>query len=784
MEEPSVLDYIKDKLAFWRKPSISIPPEKKPEVELVVPGSAIVAEGEQPVPKKIEQPAVLEPPFKVAELPFFTFAALIFALLAQRTVEPPGRDAITAAIFYALAAVGLVVATWRKEIQPATLPASISLHDQYHYRWMPLLVGWLLAIAAFWDFGKGVFTPRNTILWVFAIVALVWAFWIGKPDLHGRYTWLQTYLRSKEWNLQISFWTLLLLFVTSAILFSRLHSTWVLVILALTWLFWISRSGGRQRLTQVLSFLRSERESLRVARWVVFLLLLAGMILFFRIYRLSQVPPEMVSDHAEKLLDVSDVLNGQTNIFFPRNTGREGFQMYLTAAIALVFGTGLTFMSLKIGTVLAGLVTLPYIYLLGKEFGNRNVGLIALAFAGIAYWPNVISRIALRFTLYPLFTAPALYYLLRGLRRSNRNDFILSGLFLGLGLHGYSPFRIVPLLIVIAVVLFLLHQPAKGIRRQTIIFLILVALIALVVFIPLLRYALEHPDMFSYRTLTRLGTLEKPLDAPAWQIFLKNLWNALVMFGWDDGEVWVVSVTHRPALSIVAAVLFHLGVVLALIRYWRERSWQDLLLLLSVPILMLPSILSLAFPSENPILNRTAGAIIPAFILVGIALEAILAAIKKSMRASWGVPLAWVIGILLFSWSAVQDYDLVFHKYQEDYARSAWNTSEMGNVIHDFVVKNGDPNSAWVVAFPYWVDTRLVGINAGYPTKDYAISPDNFQDTLSDPNAKLFLIKPEDTGSIDKLQQLYPQGTLKEYSSQVEGKNFWMFFVTSYDSSP
>ena len=32
-----------------------------------------------------------------------------------------------------------------------------------------------------------------------------------------------------------------------------------------------------------------------------------------------------------------------------------------------------------------------------------------MAFAGIAYWPNLISRIALRFTLYPFFYAPAVY---------------------------------------------------------------------------------------------------------------------------------------------------------------------------------------------------------------------------------------------------------------------------------------------------------------------------------------------------------------------------------------
>ena len=72
-------------------------------------------------------------------------------------------------------------------------------------------------------------------------------------------------------------------------------------------------------------------------------------------------------------------------------------------------------------------------------------GLFALLFAGIGYWPNVISRVGLRFPLYPLFVAPTLYYLLRGLRTRNRNDFILSGLFLGLGLHGYSPIRILPI---------------------------------------------------------------------------------------------------------------------------------------------------------------------------------------------------------------------------------------------------------------------------------------------------------------------------------------------------
>jgi 4-amino-4-deoxy-L-arabinose transferase-like glycosyltransferase len=213
--------------------------------------------------------------------------------------------------------------------------------------------------------------------------------------------------------------------------------------------------------------------------------------------------------------------------------------MYLTAGIIEFFRTGYTALSLKIGTVLAGLLTLPYLYLLGKEFGHKRIGLFALLFAGMAYWPNVISRVGLRFPLYPLFVAPVLYYLIRGLRTSKRNDFILAGLFLGIGLHGYSPIRILPIIILIVIAVYLLHSQARGKRLQAISGLLVLALISLIVFLPLLRFAIEYPSLFNLRALSRLGTIERPLPGPALLIFLKNLWNASIMYFWSDGQVWV-----------------------------------------------------------------------------------------------------------------------------------------------------------------------------------------------------------------------------------------------------
>ena len=79
-----------------------------------------------------------------------------------------------------------------------------------------------------------------------------------------------------------------------------------------------------------------------ITPWTLVLLAVFALAIFFRFYRLNQVPGEMFSDHAEKLLDVGDLLNGQTKIFFERNTGREAFQFYLTALIIKLFHTGLT----------------------------------------------------------------------------------------------------------------------------------------------------------------------------------------------------------------------------------------------------------------------------------------------------------------------------------------------------------------------------------------------------------------------------------------------------------
>jgi hypothetical protein len=123
------------------------------------------------------------------------------------------------------------------------------------------------------------------------------------------------------------------------------------------------------------------------------------------------------------------------------------------------------------------------------------------------------------------------------------------------------------------------------------------------------------------------------------------------------------------------------------------------------------------------------------------------------------------------------NYNLTFDIFETQYTNGAWNTSELGGVIAHFVETGGTEDTAWVVAYPHWVDNRLVGINAGYPDKNYAIAPDEIVNTLDIPGPKLFLYRPDDTDAAQILEDLYPNGANALHDSPLENKDFYTFFV-------
>jgi hypothetical protein len=277
--------------------------------------------------------------------------------------------------------------------------------------------------------------------------------------------------------------------------------------------------------------------------------------------------------------------------------------------------------------------------------------------------------------------------------------------------------------------------------------------------------------------MTRLTAVEREFEEPPIRIFIDNFWKANTMFFYSNGGTWVHSIPNRPALDIVTAALYFVGMVIVILQYIKYRNWEDIFLLVAVPLLLMPSILSLAFPDENPSLNRTGGAYVIVFIIVAIGFE-------QTLKQIWLLTERWkskafvvIAGISLFLLSAFINYDLVFNQFNKQFMAGAWNTSQIGSVIKGFAQSTGSLDNAYVVPSPHWVDTRLVGINAGYPTKDYALWPEQF-DILSDnPDEKLVILKPENQEALALLKESFPAGILYNYDSGYEGKDFYIYHI-------
>ena len=540
---------------------------------------------------------------------------------------------------------------------------------------------------------------------------------------------------------------------------------------------WLGKLPGASLPDRLRKFAAKPQLRLNLNGWALLVLAVFGLTAYFRFSHLADVPIEMWSDHAEKYLDIVDVLNGETSIFFPRNAGREPMQFYATAAAIKWFGASYSFLTLKSITALAGLLTLPFMYLFGKEVGGRWTGLATMALAGVAFWPNLLGRSGMRLPFFPLLLAPALYYMVRGFKSRKQNDFVLTGILVGLSLYGYTAARITPFVIGLGLVLYLAHRASRGHRKQSLAWIGVAALLAIVVAVPFLRVTYDLQDDVLFRTLTRVSDAERPLPGAPLQLFLGNMWNALRMFTWDFGQIWILSLPGRPALDWITGALYHFGLILVIVRYFKGRSWIDLFLVLSIPILLMPSVLSLAFPAENPHPSRAGGAIVPVFTIAGIAAASIWAWSQRTFELPWRrrIGVGLVGGMFLIA--AVTNYDMVIGEYGDQQRQSTWNTAQAAEVVESFTTSIGSFSDVHMIAYPHWMDSRLVALLAGRPGLDIVLWPDQIEALAEVNTPQLFMLHHADVDGLDTLRTKFPGGILNRHVAAVEGRDFVTYLV-------
>jgi hypothetical protein len=505
------------------------------------------------------------------------------------------------------------------------------------------------------------------------------------------------------------------------------------VALALAALAWRNTSGGVYRLSGVAPWLgaiatwlaawwvRGPRSSVSLERpeepeldagvsrstRIAALVAIVAIGAVFLFYRLAETPGNPTSDHAEKLSDVLDLVHGQRPIFFIRNTGREPFQFYWTFALIEGLELPLRYLTLKIGTTIIGLAALPALYALGREVGGARLGLVVAAMAAWSKWPVSLARQGLRYTLGVLPTVVVFWALMRYFRRGDRKSALFAGLALGIGLHGYISFRVVPLLAVGVFAFAAFDRRRRGRRTGLLLDGIATAGTAFVTSLPLLHYMVEHADEFWYRAATRAGSVERSIGAHPLAIFARNLWNMLLAFDWRGSTTWVVVVQNEPFLDAVTASFWVAGCVLAVFLVARG-SRRYAIVLFALFVLTLPSTLSLAFPDENPSINR-AGTAIPAVFLV-----AALPAVYLMSSARRSAALVGKAGVgLLFLVSIDENARQYFVDFHRQYSLLVDHATQMARVLDDYRKQGVPLRQMYLLYSDYWVDGRNIAFELG-----------------------------------------------------------------------
>ncbi|MCS7061502.1 MAG: glycosyltransferase family 39 protein [Anaerolineae bacterium] len=514
---------------------------------------------------------------------------------------------------------------------------------------------------------------------------------------------------------------------------------------------------------------------------------------FFRFVALADNPLEMNSDHAEKLLDVKDVIDGIPYIFFERNTGREPWQFYWTVALIKLFNLPQDFMALKIGTSLIGWLMLPAIFLLARELFDTRTALIATLFAAVASWGVIPARFGLRYPLAPCAVAWTMYFLVYGLRRQSRNAMLAAGLWISIGLQGYTAYRFMVVVALLIVLVWAgwqwLHRRSQA-AAQTLAHGALAAGMAGLVLMPLIRYGADHPTQLFYRAATRLVEAERPIEGSPASIFLDNLKNVLLMFHYTRDEVWVANLPDRPAMDELLAGLLIVGAGTAIALSVKRRTPWPAVLLGAGILMLIPSALSIAFPRENPSVVRTGGALPMVMIVCALGPAWLLDTLADASRRSITLRLAAYGSVAALCVAVVAvNYQRVFVDYPAQYCPRAQNASDIAREMNAWVAQSADKvradsirndrRNAYLVGYPHWVDARAVGVWIGDITFSNVVGRQvGFIDPAEvDLQGKpgWFALNVNDTESLLSLTNRYPEGETRLVSGRQCGKPFVVF---------
>jgi len=381
---------------------------------------------------------------------------------------------------------------------------------------------------------------------------------------------------------------------------------------------------------------------------------------FFRFYHLNDSPAGIVHDAAVNGADAWRMWNrGGWTPFLFANGGREAFFIALQSLSTVALGT--TTAALRLPGVLADTLTVAALYGFARHLWRSHW---AAFFAGLAAatspWLLGISRLGFRAALVPLLAALLFWTFLLARRSGRRGYFVLSGALLGLLAYTYAAAKILPLILVAALLsdLFFPGDDGRGVWTSTAYRRGLVWFIgaAGVVYLPLALYLAPFnggdrvASVGVWNFTAGTGELARALAENT----LMSL-GSLCCVG--NSQLLIFGALNRPAFSLGLGSLVFIGLIVAI---RRSNRFEFRLLWMWLLLGLLPGILAIEAPHPLRLIVAAPAAIL--LLALGARRLMNLSTTLKTGLADW---LKWPVAF----WIAAAGF-FNFSTYYTQWAQS------------------------------------------------------------------------------------------------------------------
>lgn len=350
---------------------------------------------------------------------------------------------------------------------------------------------------------------------------------------------------------------------------------------------------------------------------------------------LMDVPPGWRDDDLIEVYTFSQrILETGPVLYFAGASGHE--PLYHTLRASIIAFAGINQASARWLSAVAGTLTTILTWAVGRRVLERYAGLVGAGLISVSFWSLMYSRVAIRHIGMLPWALVAVYWgwrMLRGAHSHTRRGFAGVAIGVGAAVLTYYAGRLVPVLLVLMV-------PVAGPRQGR--WRAYLAAVALGV-------ALALPMFFTAAQTAGADARVSELAIPIHALLegdahplMETAWTTLGMAHARGDPEWLYNTSERPIFGTPGAILFYVGIAVAL---WRWRRPQSRVLLLWLALGISPALISLP-PSSY---GHTILALPPTYLMLASLIE------PRAGSSRWIRLATRAVAILLIALTATRD---------------------------------------------------------------------------------------------------------------------------------